>query len=768
MEQFLSELNDAQKAPVLQQDGAMMIIAGAGSGKTRVLTYRIAYLMSLGIDPFNILAITFTNKSANEMKERISKIVGVSPAKSLAMGTFHSVFSKILRLEHQYINYPQNFVIYDQQDSLRLISAIVKEMGLDKDIYKPKDIQWKISYLKNNLITVKAYFNNPALQEEDAVRKRPRFGEIYQHYVERCFRAGAMDFDDLLLKTNELFALFPQVLEKYQNRFKYIMIDEYQDTNHSQYSIVKALADKYQNICVVGDDAQSIYAFRGANISNIFNFQKDFDNVKVFKLEQNYRSTQNIVEAANSVIEKNKNRIEKKVWTSNQKGEKIRLRRNETDNDEARFVANSVLEFHNKESLPYGKFAVLYRNNSQARSIEDALRKYNIPYRIYGGLSFYQHKEIKDVIAYLRLIVNPKDEEALVRVINFPPRGIGDTTLDKLTIAANHYGRSIFEVIQNIDKLNQSLHIQSSIKHRIEEFANMIRAFQIANQTHDALSLAEQVVKKTGLLLEYKKNETPEGIARVQNIEALLGGIRDFVEGQKEVVDARGTLDEFLEDIALITDTDKDIKDENRVSLMTIHASKGLEFPIIYIVGMEENIFPSGMNTETKEGLEEERRLFYVALTRAEKIAHLTYAENRYKFGKVSSSPPSRFISEINPTFINDLTPRLSTPRPYKPLFDADIFGVPNKNLFQQSTKEVEKSKKPTQGNVRLVKAETASPSQKVKVHLKAGDRVQHERFGKGLVISVEGTGQDQKAQINFEGSGIKNILLKFAKLEIL
>ncbi len=477
MEKYLSLLNDAQRAPVLQKDGPLMVIAGAGSGKTRVLTYRIANLMHLGVDAFNILALTFTNKAANEMKKRIAEIVGNSEAKNLWMGTFHSVFAKILRIEADKLGYPQNFTIYDTQDSQRLINAIIKEMALDKDIYKYKQIQSRISSFKNSLITVRAYFNNPELMEADAMAKRPRMGEIYQAYVERCFKAGAMDFDDLLLKTNELLNTQPDVLAKYQNRFRYILVDEYQDTNHSQYLIVKALADRFHNICVVGDDAQSIYAFRGANINNILNFQRDYHNVQVYRLEQNYRSTKNIVEAANSVIEHNKTRLDKVVWTANELGEPIKVHRSPTDSDEGRFVASSIFETKMQKQLQNGHFAVLYRTNSQSRAIEDALRKRDIPYRIYGGLSFYQRKEIKDMLAYLRLIINPNDEEALIRIINFPARGIGDSTVEKLTLVANHYKKSIFEIMYHINRI-ENIQINNSTKQKLTDFVIMIRNFQ--------------------------------------------------------------------------------------------------------------------------------------------------------------------------------------------------------------------------------------------------------------------------------------------------
>ena len=773
MSNFIDELNDAQRAPVLHKDGPLMVIAGAGSGKTRVLTYRIAHLMEQGVDSFNILALTFTNKAAREMKKRIATIVGNSEAKNLWMGTFHSVFAKLLRFDGDKLGYPSNFTIYDTQDSQRLIAAIIKEMGLDKDIYKYKQVQNRISSYKNSLITVKAYFQNPELMEADAMAKRPRLGEIYQNYVDRCFKAGAMDFDDLLLRTNELLTRFPEVLMKYQDRFRYILVDEYQDTNHSQYLIVKALSDRYQNICVVGDDAQSIYSFRGANISNILNFQRDYDDVAVYRLEQNYRSTKNIVNAANSIIANNKNQLEKNVWTSNDDGGLIKIHRSITDAEEGRYVAGSIFESKMQNQMQNGDFAVLYRTNSQSRAIEDALRKRDIPYRIYGGLSFYQRKEIKDVLAYLRLIINPKDEEALKRVINFPTRGIGQTTVDKLVVAANHYGRSIFEVMDNLDRLN--LNINSGTKRKLKDFVTMIQSFQIMNEGSDAFTVAEHVAKKTGLLLEFKKDGTPEGIAKMENIEELLNGIKDFVEGQKEVADATGSLTEFLEDVALATDMDKDIEDDDRVALMTIHLAKGLEFPYVYIVGMEEDLFPSAMSMNTRSELEEERRLFYVALTRAEKQAFLTYTQNRYRWGKLIDAEPSRFLEEIEEQYVENLTPVNDGYR-YKSMIDKNIFGEVDKSKLRQvkpkngTPPSVKKPNENQLRKLRKLKPEISSPAKAADLDpgLVTGARVNHTRFGRGKILNIEGAGNDKKAEIHFDQGGIKKLLLRFAKLEVL
>ncbi|MCH4552604.1 ATP-dependent helicase [Aestuariibaculum lutulentum] len=787
MEKYLSQLNEAQLAPTIQKDGPMIVIAGAGSGKTRVLTYRIAYLMSQGIDPFNILSLTFTNKAAREMKERIAAIVGQSEARNLWMGTFHSIFAKILRIEADKLGYPTNFTIYDSQDSDKLIGSIIREMGLDKDIYKAKSIRSRISSYKNSLITVRAYFQNSELQEADAMARRPRMGDIYKAYVDRCFKAGAMDFDDLLLKTNELLTRFPEVLMKYQNRFRYILVDEYQDTNHSQYLIVRALSDKFQNICVVGDDAQSIYAFRGANINNILNFQKDYDNVKLFRLEQNYRSTKNIVNAANSIIDKNQTKLDKVVWTANDEGGKIVVNRSLTDGDEGRYVASTIWETKMNEQLDNKDFAVLYRTNAQSRAIEDALRKRDIPYKIYGGLSFYQRKEIKDVISYLRLIINPADEEALKRVINFPPRGIGATTVDRLVVAANGYNRSIFEVMKNIDKTD--IKVNSGTKGKLLDFVTMIESYQVMNQNADVFELAEHVTRTSGLIKEFKKDATPEGVTRMENIEELLNGMKDFVEGQKEVADATASLAEFLEDVALSSDLDSDKEDVDHVALMTIHLAKGLEFPHVFIVGLEEDLFPSAMSMNTRSELEEERRLFYVALTRAEKQAYLTYALSRYRWGKLVDSDPSRFISEIDEQYLDITTP--IEERRINPMLDADIFGdvspntrqhvTSNNNIRFKPAKQVnltkgtpqkEQPKFQANGPKKLTKVDASSSAgQEANLFdgkLMPGNIVNHMRFGKGEVLKIEGVGADVKAEIKFQQVGVKKLLLRFAKLDVI
>ncbi len=769
---YLKELNEKQLEAVLHKDGPLMVIAGAGSGKTRVLTYRIAYLMQQGIDAFSILALTFTNKASREMKARIAELVGEGEAKNLWMGTFHSVFARILRQEADKLGFPRDFTIYDTQDSNRLISSIIKELGLDKDIYKYKQIRNRISSFKNSLITVKAYHDDIELQEADSLSRRPKLGEIYKEYVERCFKAGAMDFDDLLLKTNELLNMHPQVLAKYQDRFRYILVDEYQDTNHSQYLIVRALSDKFQNICVVGDDAQSIYGFRGANINNILNFQKDYHGVKLYRLEQNYRSTKNIVNAANSIISQNKNKIEKVVWTSNIEGSKIKLQRCITDADEGREVASQIFELKMQEQRQNKEFAILYRTNAQSRSIEDALRKRDIPYRIYGGLSFYQRKEIKDLMAYMRLIVNPKDEESLKRVINFPSRGIGQATLDKLIIGAKNHGISLFETVQNAPKLNLSLNAGTLKK--LESFANLILSLQIENQNSNAFEISDKVTKKSGLVLELKKDGTPEGVSKIENIEELLNGIRDFVEGQKELAGAKGSLSEFLEDVALATDFDNEKEsDSDSVYLMTIHLSKGLEFPVVFIVGLEEDLFPSALSLNTRSELEEERRLFYVAMTRAEEKVVLTYTLSRYRWGKLVDAEPSRFIKEIDEHYIeNHIT---KDDYVFKPMIDKGIFGgfdQPKKSVIQkhQTTKINTAPSQNQLGKLRKInKIENPrSTSLTTQIQqLDEGMTVEHDRFGYGRIVLIEGKGSDKKALIDFKGVGQKHLLLRFAKLKI-
>jgi DNA helicase-2/ATP-dependent DNA helicase PcrA len=746
LKDYLSQLNESQKLPTVHKNGPVMVIAGAGSGKTRVLTYRIAYLMEMGVDPFSILALTFTNKAAKEMKERIGLIVGETNAKSLWMGTFHSIFARILRSESEYLGYSSNFSIYDTQDSERLISSIIKELKLDKDLYKHRNIRNRISSLKNNLVTVKAYLNNPELVQQDKESRKPMFGKIYQTYVNRCFKASAMDFDDLLLKTNELLNRFPEVLAKYQQRFKYIHVDEYQDTNHSQYLIVKALADKFENICVVGDDAQSIYGFRGANIENILSFQKDYPNSSVYRLEQNYRSTQNIVNAANSVISNNLNKLEKKVWTENEIGEKIELSETPTDSEEGRFVASSIFEAKHNLQLQNDQFAVLYRTNAQSRSIEDALRRKNIPFQIYGGLSFYQRKEIKDILAYLRLIINPKDDESLKRVINYPGRGIGLTTLEKIQIYSNENNLTLFEVLENIN--NYEINVNKGTKEKLLDFFNIIKTFQISNENLNALEILNEVLKRVGIVNLLKNEGTPEAISRIENIEELINAVQDFIEGQKEIVDSSGSLSEFLEDVALITDLDKEVDNTKpKVSLMTIHLAKGLEFSHVYIVGLEEDLFPSALSSTTRSDLEEERRLFYVALTRAMKKVTISYSKTRYRWGKLNDCEPSRFISEIEEKYIKSI----------KSNFINSNFNKLKSNKLRF---EIPETKKP------LISISGSSTLNSTYIDINQGDIIIHNRFGIGQVISTEGSGGDKKAEVLFKTSGTKKILLKFAKYE--
>ncbi|WP_158837653.1 ATP-dependent helicase [Polaribacter sp. L3A8] len=772
MSTYLDSLNEAQKQAVLQKDGPMIIIAGAGSGKTRVLTYRIAHLMQQGVDSFNILSLTFTNKAAKEMKARIAGVVGNSESRNLWMGTFHSVFARILRTEADKLGFPTNFTIYDSQDSVRLISAIIKEKNLNREQYKPKQILGRISSFKNSLITVKAYFNNADLQEADLHASRPEVGHIYRAYVDRCFKAGAMDFDDLLLRTNELLARFPETLAKYQDRFRYIMVDEYQDTNHSQYIIVRALADKFGNICVVGDDSQSIYSFRGANIQNILNFQKDYPDVKTFKLEQNYRSTSNIVNAANSVIEKNKTKLDKEVWTSNDPGDAINVMRTISDGEEGRFVAQSIWENQMNHQLTPDDFCVLYRTNSQSRAIEDALRKKGIDYKIYGGISFYQRKEIKDILSYLRILINPNDEEALKRIINYPARGIGATTIDRLTIAANHYKKSIFDVIKYIDKID--LKINAGTKNKLRNFMDMMQSLQIESQTKNAFEIAETVVKKAQLIKNLEKDGTPEAVSKVENVQELLNGIKDFITDKIEE-GGDTSLTTFLEDVALATDFDaKKDDDKPSVSLMTIHQSKGLEYMYVYIVGLEENLFPSAMSMNTRSELEEERRLFYVAITRAEKVAYLSYAQTRYRWGKLVDAEPSRFLEEIDDQYLNYITPKSTNPAINnfvdKSIFDDAPKGIRFQKPIQRKKMErdlVKKKEIIIPKNLKKV-SQATSQANLFDRNIVVGNFVEHNRFGRGEVIALEGNGPNKKAEIKFGTVGKKKLLLQFAKLKVI
>ena len=731
-------------------NGPMIVIAGAGSGKTRVLTYKIAYLMTQGVDPFNILALTFTNKAAKEMKERIADIVG-DEAKNLWMGTFHSVFARILRIEAHKIGYTSNFTIYDSDDSQKLVARIIKELNLDKEQYKYKIIFSRISSMKNNFISADQYINDDEMLLSDKVSNRPKFHEIYKQYVERCFKAGAMDFDDLLLKTNELLNSYPDTLSKYQNIFKYILVDEYQDTNHSQYLIIRSLSDKFQNICVVGDDAQSIYSFRGANINNILNFQKDFPDSKLFRLEQNYRSTKNIVNAANSIIEYNQKRLKKNVWTNNESGEKISVNKLLTDGEEGRFVASSIFENKMQYQMQNSDFAILYRTNAQSRSFEDALRKKNIPYRVYGGLSFYQRKEIKDVLAYLRLLINNDDEQAFKRIINFPARGIGLTTLNKISIEAKEKSVSDYTYLKDYSK--SSTILNNSTKNKLLDFVVMIESIKAKLESLDVFEITKEVLKQSGLYNLYKNDESMEGVNRIQNIEELLNGIKDFVENNDK---NQVSVSTFLQDVALATDQDNESNDKNKVALMTIHLAKGLEFPFVYIVGLEENLFPSAMNLNSRNELEEERRLFYVALTRAEKKIYLSYVLSRYRWGKPVDSEKSRFIDEINDEFLENNVIQNSITKNYSSNDQYNKIGIRYKKL----------EKRPPSNFVKIKSSSVKSNLFNSKLVI--GNIVMHERFGKGRVISIEGKGGDKKAEIKFEKNGVKKLLLRFSKLEII
>jgi DNA helicase-2/ATP-dependent DNA helicase PcrA len=802
MSHYLNELNNAQRAAAEATEGPVMIIAGAGSGKTRVLTYRIAHIMEKGTDAFNILSLTFTNKAAREMKARIAKIVGEKEAKNLWMGTFHSIFAKILRIEAEKIGYPNNFTIYDTDDSKSVIKEILKQMNLDDKVYKPSLVLNRISDAKNKLISAQQYLNNPITQQEDQSSRKPLLGQIFLNYQRRNFKAGAMDFDDLLYQTNVLLRDFPDVLLKYQNKFRYILVDEYQDTNFSQYVIIKQLAARFQNICVVGDDAQSIYAFRGANIQNILNFEKDYPDLKVFKLEQNYRSTQTIVEAANQIIANNKDQFKKRVFTDNEEGQKIKVIRANTDNEEGQKIVNSIFETRMQNQAKNSDFAILYRTNAQSRSFEESLRRLNIPYRIYGGVSFYQRKEIKDLLAYFRLTINNKDDESLKRVINYPARGIGQATIDKIYIASEEQGLSMFEIISNLKEFN--LGIGGGIASKINDFVVQIKTYSHMLPFKDAYEIANHIAVTSGIVKELydESKQTPEGVSRYENVQELLNGIKDFVEQERTpqedelndvikstFVTPEGdlfsetpkdnqlrTLDEFMQEITLLTDADKDKDDEknaDKVSMMTVHAAKGLEFKYVYVVGLEENLFPSQLSLNSRSDLEEERRLFYVAVTRAEKQATLSFAATRYRFGNLIYCEPSRFIDEIDERYI-DLPEE-----PKAASFGDDFFDKFRSDYSGASKKDV--SPKNTQAN----KTVNFNPSQKklINIHSKSlgssskpvdlasnqnlheGDLVEHEKFGKGTILTLEGKWPETKAMIQFENAGNKNLLLKFARL---
>ena len=757
---YLEGLNPAQRAAVQQIKGPVMIIAGAGSGKTRVITYRVAHLIRSGVDAFNILVLTFTNKAAREMRERITHVVGTE-AKNIWMGTFHSVFAKILRVEAEKIGYPSSFTIYDTDDSKSVLRAILKEMNLDDKLYNVNFVLNRISAAKNNLVSWQEYQKNDQIQADDISSGRSMLGKIYETYVNRCYRAGAMDFDDLLFKTNELLKTHPDVLYKYQNKFKYLMVDEYQDTNFSQYLIVKRLAAITENLCVVGDDAQSIYAFRGANIQNILNFEKDYPDLKVFKLEQNYRSTQNIVNLANSIIANNKEQLKKNVFSEKEMGDKIKVMRAYSDNEEGKMVAEAIMQDRSTRGMKWNDFAILYRTNAQSRSMEEALRKLNIPYKIYGGLSFYQRKEIKDLIAYFRLTFNPNDEEALKRVINYPRRGIGDTTIDRLIVAANQSNATLWEVI-----LNPAQFLDGRSSSAVANFGVMVQSFQVIAQTMSAYDAALHIAQHSGVLKDLYEDKSVEGLNRYENIQELLNGIKEFSE--REDIEDKG-LNVFMQDVALLTNDDND-KDPNAdtVSLMTIHSSKGLEFPQVHVVGLEENLFPSQMSLNSRTDLEEERRLFYVAVTRAESKLTLSYATSRFKFGTLISCEPSRFLDEIDPQYLElEFAPKQPAAGS-NPFFsnertawnrgnsnNNDTFSKP-KPATVKTTAILPKAHVPTAG---FAPSDTSN--------LQTGMEVEHERFGFGKVLKLEGNKPDIKATIFFKEIGQKQLLLKFAKLRI-
>lgn len=797
---YLDELNEIQREAVLATEGPLMIVAGAGSGKTRVLTYRIAHLIRKGVDPFNILSLTFTNKAAREMKERIARIVSKGEARNIWMGTFHSVFARILRAEAERLGYPSNFTIYDTDDSKSLIKTILKEQGLDEKIYKPGMVLSRISASKNNLITAQAYLQNNNIIEEDRMSGKPKMGIIYEQYAKRCFKAGAMDFDDLLFNTNILLRDYPEVLNKYQDKFRYIMVDEYQDTNFSQYVIVKQLAAKFQNICVVGDDAQSIYAFRGANIQNILSFERDYPDLKTVKLEQNYRSTQNIVKAANAVIKNNREQLEKNVWTANDSGDKLGLMKAATDNEEGQLVARHIFESKMQHQLHNKEFAILYRTNAQSRSMEEALRRLNIPYRIYGGTSFYQRKEVKDMLAYYRMCINPHDEEALKRIINYPTRGIGDTTLDKITIAARDNDVSLFTVCENIAEFG--LQVNSGTVNKIQDFVAMINSFRVMLEVQSAYDLGHHIANHSGLLRELYSDKTPEGVSRYENVQELLNGLKEFSDGENappiDLVEQNDpelqrieleeqaelqeginpgpllTLDMFMQDIALLTDADTKAPDADtdKVSLMTIHAAKGLEFGYVYIVGMEENLFPSALSVNSRADLEEERRLFYVAITRAEKRCMLTYASTRYRWGNLTTCEPSRFIEEIDTEFMEYANSAARTEfggggSPASPIFQRRAAAQQGAATPQVN---VGSSIPPKKNLVKVNSTVNTATAPLDNSHLKSlavGMTVQHDRFGRGKVTDLEGAFPNTKATVHFEATGPKQLLLKFAKLEI-
>lgn len=766
MTDFLQGLNTVQRKAVEQTEGPSLVIAGAGSGKTRVLTFRIAFLLSRGVPPSRILALTFTNKAAREMKARIAQIVSPELASQLWMGTFHSIFSRILRYEANALNYSPNYTIYDTIDSKNVIKKIIKDLDLDDQTYKHNDVLGRISSAKNNLITVDAYRANSGIMSADQGKNRGMMADIYRNYVARCRKADAMDFDDLLLNTNVLFRDYPEILRKYQDKFDYVLVDEYQDTNFAQYVIVKKLTSKHQNVCVVGDDAQSIYSFRGAKIENILNFRNDYPNYNIFKLEQNYRSTKVIVDAANSIIEKNQGQIKKVVFSENENGEKIRIVRTHTDHEEGFIVASSIIDEKHNHQLNYNDFAILYRTNAQSRIFEEALRKKNIPYKIYGAISFYQRKEIKDLLGYYRLIINNNDDEALKRVINYPTRGIGQTTLEKLEMASNSNDSSIWEVICNLNTHNPGLNKGTISK--INNFKSLIHEYTEKLPVTDAYQIAHELASKSGILKEFYNDDGVKERMRFENVEELLNGIKEFSDNN-QMEDQVVTLDRFMENVALLTDADtENYEDRDKVSLMTIHAAKGLEFDHVYIVGAEEDLFPSKRTLQVPKEMEEERRLFYVALTRAKKKVSISFAETRYKWGVPANCKPSRFIGEIDPVFI-DMPADTFTPNAAISHSENCSNKFNNQSNARQIPEHIRKNMLKA-SEAAQVKHEPSSDFQPDDPSLiQNGMNVEHQRFGAGKVVQIEGDGSQRKATVFFNQiRQEKKLLLKFAKLKIL
>ncbi|MBN8783461.1 MAG: UvrD-helicase domain-containing protein [Terrimonas ferruginea] len=780
MHDYLQGLNERQREAVLHKDGPIMIVAGAGSGKTKVLTTRIAHLMASGVDAFNILALTFTNKAAKEMKERIEKILGNSEARNLYIGTFHSVFARILRSEATRIGYPSNFTIYDTDDAKGVIKTVINELHLDDKQYKPNIVYNRISSAKNALVTAREYAESPALMQEDMRANRPAIAQIYDAYVKRCFKNGAMDFDDLLLKFYELLRDVPDARNKYQEKFRYILIDEYQDTNPAQYEVIKILGSRYENVCVVGDDAQSIYSFRGATIQNILQFQKDYDDVKVVMLEQNYRSSKTILNVANEVISNNKGQIEKKLFTDNGQGEKIRLVRTMTDNEEGKYVADTIQEQKLRNHYANKDFAILYRTNAQSRAFEESLRKMGIPYIMYGGLSFYQRKEVKDMVAYLRLLVNHRDEEALKRIINYPVRGIGKTTIDKTLLLANEQDISMWEVLENAAQLG----FRSGTLEAIENFVTMIKSFASMLQTKNAYEVAFHVGKQTNLVKELFNDKSTEGVARYENIQELMNSIKEWVESPDnedgEVVDK--SLGSYLQQITLLTDADNKDPNSDSVKLMTIHAAKGLEFSCVFAAGLEESLFPNAMSINSREELEEERRLFYVVITRAKERLWISYANQRYKFGSLIQNEPSRFIEELPDEFVDR---SFAGGGSRNSGFSTSAFDRMNGGGWgKSSSAQAEKQYGPPPSRKKDTPPPYLGPKpvvQKVVEHkpsedfvptdtsnLQVGQRVEHQKFGFGEVVKMEGASHNPIATVKFEHNGEKKIMLNYAKLRVL